>query len=42
MSYAINYGLRRSTNTAYGDISANTIQILNIKELFDLDQIEYF
>ena len=28
MTYAINYGLRRSTITAFGDISANTIQMI--------------
>ena len=28
MSYAINYGLRRSAITAFGDISANTIQMI--------------
>ena len=27
-TYAINYGLRRSTITAFGDISANTIQMI--------------
>ena len=28
VTYAINYGLRRSTITAFGDISANTIQMI--------------
>ena len=28
VSYAINYGLKRSANTAFGDISANTIQMI--------------
>ena len=28
MTYAINYGLRRSAITAFGDISANTIQMI--------------
>jgi homoserine/homoserine lactone efflux protein len=28
MSYTINYGLRRSAITAFGDISANTIQMI--------------
>ena len=28
MAYAINYGLRRSAITAFGDISANTIQMI--------------
>ena len=28
MTYAINYGLRRSVITAFGDISANTIQMI--------------
>ena len=28
MTYAINYGMRRSTITAFGDISANTIQMI--------------
>lgn len=28
MSYAINYGLRKSAITAFGDISANTIQMI--------------
>ena len=28
MAYAINYGLRRSVITAFGDISANTIQMI--------------
>ena len=27
-TYAINYGLRRSAITAFGDISANTIQMI--------------
>ena len=27
-TYAINYGLRRSTITAFGDVSANTIQMI--------------
>ena len=30
VTYAINYGLRRSTITAFGDISANTIQMIFI------------
>lgn len=30
VSYAINYGLRRSAITAFGDISANTIQMIFI------------
>jgi threonine/homoserine/homoserine lactone efflux protein len=30
VTYAINYGLRRSTITALGDISANTIQMIFI------------
>ena len=30
VTYAINYGLRRSTITAFGDISANTIQMIII------------
>ena len=28
VTYAINYGLKRSANTAFGDISANTIQMI--------------
>ena len=28
VTYAINYGLTRSTVTAFGDISANTIQMI--------------
>jgi len=30
VTYAINYGLRRSAITAFGDISANTIQMIII------------
>jgi len=30
VTYAINYGLRRSVITAFGDISANTIQMIFI------------
>ena len=30
VTYAINYGLRRSAITAFGDISANTIQMIFI------------
>ena len=28
VTYAINYGLKRSTITAFGDISANTLQMI--------------